>query len=120
MSELSDAELIGEHRDLDRLDPLTDDERLQLSRYRNRTEGFEARSEEFIARAPQPGEQVDDDDARAMLNTWNAAWKELRDWHNLINDSRSVNAQDPDDSNPVTKVLKHEGTAIGGLGAKLV
>jgi hypothetical protein len=119
MPEISDDELIGEYWDLKRLDALTDDEKVQLVRYRRRTQGFEQRSLEFIAAIPQPDQRVDDHDAHAMLGHWNAAWKELRDWHHGLNDARAATAEDPDDRNPVSKVLRYEENAISNLSGKL-
>jgi hypothetical protein len=107
-----------EQWNLDQCEELTDDERRQLERYRTRTRTFADRSDGFLAATAESDKQVDDHDANTMLNAWNAAWKELRDWHQIMNGERAAGG-DSQDRNPVSQVLIKEHGAITALSNRL-
>lgn len=107
---LTDAALVGHYWRLEDLDALRDDERRRLKRYRHETFGFEEYCEGLVVRSDRgPGEVAD---LMAVLDRWEAAFCELRLWHQ----GRSIFDCE---RNPVAKVLIYEESRITGVRGRL-
>lgn len=107
---LTDAALVGHYWRLEDLDPLRDDERRRLKRYRHETFGFEEYCEGLVARSERGPAEVSH--LVAVLDRWEAAFCELRVWHQ----GRSIFDCE---RNPVAKVLIYEESRITGVRGRL-
>jgi hypothetical protein len=110
-SQWTDAQLIGPWK-LERLDPLTDTERLQLISYRRRTHRLAARFDRWERRGPS---RATTQDLRAELAQWDSHLDNLQAWHSQP-DRRARQI----DTNPITKILIFEHARITNIRIRLI